>query len=132
MKNYIVYGSLLSGMKNHRVLGNSKLLGETKIKGYDLYDTGYGFPAIQKGTSVIQVEVYEVSSKTIERALDSLEGYTEGRNDNLYNKVKTKVEMENGESIEAYIYVWGSSRDLKDINNPVTGGCWRTYFKEVY
>lgn len=70
-----VYGSLLSGLHNHRVIESGELLGEhnTQPK-YTMLSLG-GFPGIIKGGHTsIKGEVYEVNERTF-KGLDNLEGY---------------------------------------------------------
>ena len=67
-----VYGSLRQGFGNHRILGDSKLLGNEWIPGFEMFQLG-SYPGIRKGESSILTEVYEVSGETLER-LDTLEG----------------------------------------------------------
>lgn len=74
MTKVAVYGSLLEGLHNHPVLGDSKLVGKTKVKLGPMYSMG-GFPGIHgTGENETPVEVYEVND-TIMRNLDRLEGH---------------------------------------------------------
>lgn len=69
-----VYGSLLSGLHNHPVLGGSRLVGEGEISGYTMANLG-SFPGVAKGGKGSVVgEVYEVNATTLAR-LDRLEGH---------------------------------------------------------
>ena len=70
-----VYGSLLKGLGNHRVIEGGKLLGEhvTEDK-FTMLNLG-AFPGVtEKGTTKIRGEVYEITDAIFER-LDRLEGY---------------------------------------------------------
>lgn len=85
-----VYGSLLKGFGNHRVIADAKFLGEhiTDEK-YTLVNLG-AFPGVvEKGETAIIGEVYEVTDD-IFASLDRLEGYPSfyGRNqiDTAYGK----------------------------------------------
>lgn len=78
-KLVFVYGSLLSGLGNHPVLGvdrgDAEFLGEaTLAPEYQMYDLG-AFPAVRRGgdTSIVG-EVYRVNDEAFER-LEYLEGY---------------------------------------------------------
>jgi gamma-glutamylcyclotransferase (GGCT)/AIG2-like uncharacterized protein YtfP len=70
-----VYGSLLSGLHNHRVIANSHPLGEARTeRRFRMHSLG-GFPAVVAGgKQSILGEVYEVDAGTLER-LDRLEGH---------------------------------------------------------
>ena len=72
-----VYGSLLSGMGNHRVLipEESSLVGTCKLSHlYTMWDLG-GYPAVSEGgEGTIVGEVWSVSD-TAWRQIERLEGY---------------------------------------------------------
>ena len=70
-----VYGSLLSGFGNHRLLEGSRLIGHAKTPpGYRMHSLG-GFPGVvPTGNAVVHGEVYEVDAQTL-AALDRLEGH---------------------------------------------------------
>lgn len=68
-----VYGSLRQGMGNHRVLGDSPLLGQCRVTGFEMFSLG-GFPFVRHGDGEITIEVYAVNEHTSMR-LDNLEGY---------------------------------------------------------
>ena len=82
-----VYGSLLKGLHNHRVLRGAKFLGEARTleAHFTLHDLGQ-FPAVTcDGVDTIKGEVYEVDKETAER-LDHLEGYP-----NFYDRKLVEV-----------------------------------------
>lgn len=83
--NVFVYGTLLSGEGNHRLLEDATYLRKETILGMNMYNTG-GFPAVVEGDRSITGEVYDCDEDTIQR-LHWLEGYDEDRDaeDNLYN-----------------------------------------------
>lgn len=118
-----VYGSLLSGMSNHRLLETSKLLGTFQTKPeFSLYSLG-GFPGLKtNGNTSVRMEVYEVTEEIAKR-VDSLEGYTTGGNNTFYDKIP--IETPYGKA-SVYIYV-------NDIPKEriVKSGDWKA-FKESY
>ena len=67
------YGTLMRGQPRHFALGESVFEGEANLRGFLLYDTGYGFPAILEGKGVVQGEVYKIVNPSIWRMLDRLE-----------------------------------------------------------
>ena len=101
--NVFVYGTLLSGERNHDYfLQDSTCLGTATLNGYDMYDLST-YPGIVPGSGRVKGEVYEVSEETM-RDLDYLEG--EG---SLYIRRQAEVTQETGEVILAYIYVYNHS-----------------------
>ncbi len=82
-KTYIVgvYGSLKKNQSNHRIIEDSKFLGEVWSEpNLTMYSLG-GFPALTKdGTTSILFEIYEVDYNTLMRVY-SLEGYNGRRGD---------------------------------------------------
>jgi gamma-glutamylcyclotransferase (GGCT)/AIG2-like uncharacterized protein YtfP len=69
-----VYGTLKQGHGNHRLLRESKLLGECNTPpAFEMINMG-AFPGAVRGKEELQGEVYEVDEHTMER-LDMLEGY---------------------------------------------------------
>lgn len=72
-----VYGTLKKGFGNHRVMGNSKLLGEHLTpRKFTMHSFG-GFPGITTGGETkILCEIYEVNDPTTLERIYSLEGYS--------------------------------------------------------
>lgn len=70
MKNIplLVYGSLRKGMYNHGLLEGAEYKGVKLIKGYALYDSGFGYPyAVKEDGSIMATELYLVDSETFYR-----------------------------------------------------------------
>lgn len=118
-----VYGSLLSGMGNHRLLENSKLLGTFQTKPeFSLYSLGY-YPGLKtNGNTSVKMEVYEITEK-VARSVDNLEGYTPGSNNTFYDKIP--IETPYGKA-SVYIYV----NDISE-ERIVKSGDWKA-FKQSY
>ena len=127
MKKVFVYGSLLSGLGNHGLLSESKLVGITKTpKSFNMLDLG-SFPGVieeREGKAIIG-EVYEVDDMTFNR-LDQLEGYNKNNpTRGLYDRMI--IETEFG---EAYMYTYNNHYGGGD--NIVEDGDWRKYYTNKY
>jgi gamma-glutamylaminecyclotransferase len=111
-----VYGTLLSGEGNHRVLRGARLLGMRRTEPrYTLVSLG-AFPALlQGGTSSIAGEVYEVDDATL-AAVDRLEGHP-----HLYRR--TAVSLLGGERVDGYVL----ARARRDRPPVIKSGDWRDY-----
>lgn len=113
-----VYGTLLSGFGNNRLLKDSKLLGESTVKG-TMYSYGpYPYVALTHYDKIgdVKVEVWEVDEPTLRR-LDGLEGYPDFYDRSL---VTTK------DFGETWIY-----NIEKRGNSPhVKSGSWREFTKK--
>ena len=75
-----VYGTLKQGEYNHKCLKNSTYIDDAMLKGFTLYDTGYGYPAaVEEEYSCITGEVYEVSEQDYKyiRSMELGAGYDE-------------------------------------------------------
>lgn len=104
MSKIFVYGTLKKGKHNHSIIKGSKLIGNGVIRGYKLYHTPYGFPAIFKcddKNEIVVGEIYEVTEE-VARDVDMLEGYFSPNNPrNLYEKMYT-VDIIRDIPIEVY------------------------------
>ncbi len=114
-----VYGTLLSGEPNHRVLAGAELLGEARTEpAFDLVSLG-AFPAmIPGGSTAVVGEVYVVDRGTL-AALDHLEGHPR-----FYRR--RRVRLEDGEEVLAYLL----SREQAHGRPKITSGNWRHQRKE--
>lgn len=133
MKNNLtkigVYGSLLSGLGNHGVIGrhvtagNATLVGEDSITGFTLHPVaGVSFPGIKRGSTsdVVDVEVYLVNDMALAN-VRALEGYNPSRTPTFYDEVKAQS-SNNGE-IDVYLYVRSTSTPA------IPSGSWRNYLQ---
>lgn len=114
-----VYGSLLKGLSNHRVLRDSMMLGTDTINGFKMYNLG-SFPAIIPGDGAIHIEIYEVIDPEIMLNLDYLEGHPR-----FYKR--EKVDTIYGES---WIYVLNmNGRVPLSDSKLVKNGNWKEHYK---
>lgn len=113
----LVYGSLLKGLHNHRLLEDTVYLGEhTTDPEFTMFSLG-GFPGvIRHGKTAIKGEVYEVDDKTF-KSLDSLEGYP-----SFYSR--EEVDTPYG---KAWIYLLQHTHNFNQ--GEVTNGDWRSYYE---
>jgi gamma-glutamylaminecyclotransferase len=115
-----VYGSLLAGEPNHRVLERPRLLAadvRTEAS-YSLHDLG-AYPAmVPDGEDSIVGELYEVDAATL-AALDRLEGHPR-----FYKR--TEVALIDGTTAETYLL----PRTQVTGRPVVRGGSWRARRKE--
>ncbi len=119
-----VYGSLLKGLENHRLLDvpGARLVaaGVWTEPGYELRDLG-AYPGMARGgAGAVIGEVYEVDEATL-AALDHLEGHPR-----FYTRSSIALRgFEPGAPVEAYLL--GSE---KVIGTPlVLSGDWRAHFR---
>ncbi len=104
MMKVFVYGSFMqNGRYNQYCFQGQTFLGKGCIKGYTKYILG-GIHGIlpEKGKGV-QGEVYEIDPATLNR-LDFLMN-----NGPAFTRKIVDVEMENGETLQAEVYIWNGS-----------------------
>lgn len=114
-----VYGSLLSGQTNNRLLAHSELVGNATVAGV-LYSLG-SFPGLRLDPSggIVRGEVWLVDSRALE-SLDRLEGTESG----FYERVVCDVFVESrGCEWEAFAYQI-SERWIRGCPQ-VASGDWR-------
>lgn len=99
-----VYGTLLKGQGNGRMLEDSELIGVGQTEKHFTMHCNGAFPAITEEESYhVQGEVYQVTEDTLEH-LDMLEGYRLGRVNNLYERKLITVQLESGRRVNAWVY----------------------------
>lgn len=92
-RRIFVYGTLLSGERNHLELQGAERIGSARSLGeWELVDLG-PFPGIRAGSSTIEGEVYRVDDAHLAR-LDAFEG-------DLF--VRRSIALEGGASADAWI-----------------------------
>lgn len=126
-----VYGSLMSGLGNHKLLFNRyDKLEPSTLEGFDLYPVGVGcFPGIVRGEGTVKGELYYIKPHLYPLTLlnlDSLEGY-DPRYPKMgtYIREKVKVRTQEGQEVDAYVYVWNRPVVKEDR---IEGGSWRDVY----
>lgn len=113
-----VYGTLKHGFSNNHILENSVFVRTATLRGYEMIDLCW-FPGVKRTCIMectIDVEIYDVDEKTLER-MDALEGY------NVFDPEKSMyvraIDYSTGEPIWVYLY----NRDTAGCKT-VVGGRW--------
>lgn len=113
-----VYGSLLPGLHNHQLIRGASEVSAGTITGV-LFSMG-AFPALVTNAHLrepvdLQVKgiVYDIDSGIL-ADLDALEGYVQGADYNLYERILVDVTLPSGEKLAAFVYA-GSEYILRDI-----------------
>ena len=114
----IVYGTLMSGERNHRFCRNAISITPCSVTG-TLYDTGYGFPAfVPDGDGVVQAELIEIP--IVDWAdVDRLEGYPR-----LYDRLMFPAKLEDGTEVSGWVYVM---HNLPEMAQVIESGSWKEY-----
>ena len=94
MKTIFVYGSLKKGYYNHSIIKGSTFVGTKVLLGYQLYDTGFGYPAIAKDKwGSVLGEVYQIE-EDIFNSINNMElgaGYVLKRGDSCSYWIMEKI-----------------------------------------
>lgn len=111
-----VYGSLLRGEYNHRLLAGSKRIATARTPArFRLVDLG-AYPALLPGgAAAVRGEVYEVDGETLER-LDQLEGHP------TYYR-REPVVLDNDQIAYVYVFVGNVSGRAREVPS----GDWREH-----
>jgi gamma-glutamylcyclotransferase (GGCT)/AIG2-like uncharacterized protein YtfP len=115
--NLFVYGTLMSGLHNHRFLsGAEDTMQPAVLSKFGLFDTAHGYPAIAPvDYGFVEGELYEIDDDMLTR-IDMLEGYRgEDAEFNLYNRKVVTVHLPNGDTVDAFTYIWARSTDSLDL-----------------
>lgn len=124
MNKVFVYGTLRQNESNHHYLEKEKLLAsQCWVKG-ELYDTGYGYPAlVNRSDSRVYGELYQIGDKKLE-AIDLLEEYYGEGQDNDYERMTKTVYTDKGEE-RALVYYFPFSK--VDLNLKISSGDWKNH-----
>ena len=114
----IVYGTLMSGERNHRFCRNAVNITPCTITG-TLYDTSYGFPAfVPDGENMVAAELIEIPFEDWE-AVDRLEGYPR-----LYDRQLMQATLADGGEATGWVYIMNTLPPMAKI---IESGDWKEY-----
>ena len=109
-----VYGTLITGERNHHLLEHAVQLEKTCYTSGRLVDTGNGYPALVENSPETTIgELYEIDDDLLHE-INYLEGYRGEGENNLYERRVQPISA--GERhYDAFVYVFESDRGLPMI-----------------
>ena len=118
----LVYGSLLSGERNHGYLQHAQLIGKgVTLPHFELLDLG-SYPAmVLDGRTAIHGEIYAVDDDTLAR-LDRLEGHP-------YYFVRAHITLQGPDELEVWVYVM--RREILTAKPRIASGDWKARRNEI-
>lgn len=124
MHRVFVYGTLRKHEENHDLLKKAhRLYEQASVKG-ELFDTGFGYPALLHGDGSVYGEVYEVDDQTLIK-LDRLEDFNEHDWENsLYDRIIMNVQTD-VEELQAYVYSMKNKKH--SLFQKIESGDWKEY-----
>jgi gamma-glutamylcyclotransferase (GGCT)/AIG2-like uncharacterized protein YtfP len=126
LNKFFVYGTLKADQWNDRDIYRKNRISVEKAVVVGRIFAVASFPGVKlTGDGVVYGEVHtypEEKLAEITAAMDSLEGYKEGREYNHYNRKIVKATLENGKEVDAYIYEYAHDV-FKEIE--IESGEWK-------
>lgn len=118
-----VYGTLKVGGRFSEILDKYRVdAKKARVDGFDLLDLGW-FPGAIVGNGYIYGEIHKYKNQeAVLKILDRIEGYDpRDRSNSLYTRQYVKVEMANGKTEDAIMYVFNRS-----VKHPkkIKSGVW--------
>ena len=112
----IVYGTLLSGERNHHFCRNAVIITPCTVAS-TLYDTGCGFSAFQvDGNTTVKAELIEIPVADW-ASVDRLEGYPR-----LYDRQLIYCTLPDGATDTGWMYIMNT---LPPMATVIKGGDWK-------
>ena len=121
---FFVYGTLKEGGHFAGSFDKDRIsCRKAAALGFDLYNLGW-FPGIVRGEGKVYGEVHEFDDKDgrILRAFDGIEGYSEKDDDGLYRRRKIKVTTDQGEEVDAFVYIFNQA--ISEKSEHIESGEW--------
>lgn len=116
-----VYGTLMKGFGNNRLLKNSERVGvATTVNKLKLFASSIPFLVNEKGSSVISGEIYRVNERALKQ-LDALEGHPQ-----WYKREVITVTDEVGDSFKAWVYFMPKDNMGRNISE-IPSGDYKDY-----
>ncbi len=130
IRRMFVYGTLMKGFVNydHHLRGQVISITQGDTAG-QLYHLPQGYPALVEGDKAIKGEVMELVDRGILEKLDRLEGFVEGRTDNLYERAIRTVVLENGAIVECWVYLFCDEAYADSSGIEIPDGDWRKFIQ---
>lgn len=130
MDKVFVYGTLMKGFWNHRAYLEGRISRITPGKTCGLlYHLPEGYPAMLEGDEAVKGEIMEPVNETLLKSLDRLEGYAEGRSQNLYERHVRSVMTEDGKEVDCWVYIYSDERYAQENGIHVPDGDWKEFIK---
>ncbi|NLX69287.1 MAG: gamma-glutamylcyclotransferase [Clostridiales bacterium] len=130
LNRVFVYGTLMKDFWNYDKYLKGRISRITPGITYGLlYHLPEGYPALLAGTEAIKGEVIEPVDENLIKDLDRLEGYVEGRSNNLYKREVKTVLTQDGEKINCWVYIYADERYAKENGILIPDGDWRKFME---
>lgn len=115
-----VYGTLMRGFSNHRLMGACKFIGNVKtVEKYGFYVSDFPFVSEKSKVSVIHGELYEVPDEETLQRLDALEGHPD-----WYERKPVAAVVDEGDvqrSVVAELYFNEVYQIQEDVESVLSG-----------
>lgn len=123
MNRIFVYGSLMKGFGNHRLLEKSRFICDAKTRPeFKMFSISGAYPGVSaEGSTAIHGELYEVDEETLAR-LDQLEGHP-----HFYRRTTIALDCVKGtiEGVRADAYLLPPAAAIDRMR--ITSGSWREW-----
>ncbi|MGE5416259.1 MAG: gamma-glutamylcyclotransferase family protein [Acidobacteriota bacterium] len=131
-----VYGTLMRGYPNHKLLKGYILSVEPAVMKGQIYHLPAGYPMAMTGPGLVQGEALQVQKPhKLWLELDRLEGYRgPGAIDNLYVRRQKEITLQaTGLKITATVYLMPPGRRewVKQHGTAIKNGSWHDFVKNI-
>lgn len=132
MNKFFVYGTLMSGCSNHRVIPAESIekIEPATISNMKLYSYRSGsFPCMVEGKNKVIGEIITIKEEHLQQALkmmDRLEGYYGPDRVNFYNREQKIVSLWDGTPVLAYTYLFNNN-DPRELGKLIKDGDFRKW-----